>query len=263
MSAVAEREVVIGVAAQHLLDAARSGIPTPPVRDVLPDLDAAYATQERLVCALVAAGDARSGRKVGLTADAVRAQLGVDQPDFGVLLASMDVSGLPSVPRGRLIAPRIEAEVAFVLAADIDDPAPEMVRAAVDHAVAALEIVDSRIADWDITLADTVADNASCGLYVLGAERVDPRDLDLPAVRMSLSRNGEVESTGTGADCLGDPWEALFWVARTAHQLGRPLRAGEVVLSGALGPMVPFHPGDRIEAEISGLGAVAATAAKG
>ena len=156
-----------------------------------------------------------------------------------------------------LVQPRVEAEVAFMLARDVDmdedDITIESVRGCVEVALPALEIVDSRIENWDIKFTDTVADNASSGLYVVGREgrsldRFEPRD-----VEMSLSINGEVRSSGNGAACLGDPLEALRWLAVQATRFGDPLRAGQVVLSGALGPFVPFAPGDRVEATISGF----------
>ena len=252
---------VVAEAGERLLQALRTGMPTTPVRDLLgDDVDAAYDVQEGVLRALESAGNPRVGRKVGLTSEAVQRQLGVDQPDFGVLLADMDATGMDEVPSGRLLQPRIEAELAFVMEHDVDDP--ERVLEAVGHVVAALEIVDSRVADWDITIVDTVADNASSALFVLGGERVRLQDIDPIAVEMTLERNGETASTGSGAACLGDPREALRWVARTAHRLGRPIRAGEVVLSGALGPMVPFGPGTTVTAYLTGLGSVSATASK-
>ena len=149
-----------------------------------------------------------------------------------------------------LLQPRIEAEVAFVLSADLDEGRLDVdaVRAAVAHAVAALEIVDSRIAGWDISFGDTVADNASSGLFVLGATTHSLGDVEPVEVQMVMTENGEEVSTGNGAACLGDPLEALAWLARTARGYGNPLRAGQVVLSGALGPMVPVKPRGHVHA---------------
>ncbi len=190
-------------------------------------------------------------------------QLGVDQPDFGYLLSDMDVShGADGVPVSMrtLVQPRVEAEVAFVLARDIDVPEEEislaLVRDAVELALPALEIVDSRIESWDIGFTDTVADNASSGLFVVGRDglpldRLEPRD-----VVMSLTVNGEERSAGTGTACLGDPLEALRWLAVQAARFGDPLRAGHLILSGALGPFVPFAAGDRVTASISGFSAL-------
>jgi 2-keto-4-pentenoate hydratase len=250
-------------AADRLIEAARRGVACPPVRDLLvgADVATAYEVQQLLVGQALREGRRIVGRKVGLTSKAVQAQLGVDQPDFGVLFADMDWVGDQPVAMARLLQPRIEAEVAFVLDADLDGPiSPASTRAAVGSVVAALEIVDSRIADWDITLVDTIADNASCGLYVLGAHPVPLGSLDLRDVAMTMrDQSGAVVSRGTGAACLGDPVLALTWLARTAQELGSPLRAGEVILSGALGPMVAVVEGSSFTAELTGLGSVRAT----
>jgi 2-keto-4-pentenoate hydratase len=247
-------------AAERLLEAARSRVPCVPVRDLIGsnDVAAAYAVQERLTAARLAAGCTVVGRKIGLTSVAVQSQLGVDQPDFGVLFDDMTCTGL--VPMSRLLQPKVEAEIAFVLAADLDDGPLDVaqVRLAVDHAVAALEIVDSRIAGWDITLGDTVADNASSGLYVLGTDQVTLDRFEPVEVTMQMTVDGEVVSTGIGAACLGDPLIALSWLARKARELGAPLRAGQVILSGALGPMVPVRPGATVTADIASLGTVTA-----
>lgn len=249
-------------AAERLLAAAATRTPCAPVRDLIgaDDLDAAYAVQSRLVAARCAAGATVVGRKIGLTSAAVQQQLGVDRPDFGWLLDDMDLTGAAEIPASRLLQPKAEAEVAFVLAEDLaDGPLDDtQVRAAVAHAVAALEIVDSRVAGWDIRFADTVADNASSGLYVLGTERRSLDEIEPVAVEMTMSIDGEVVSTGNGAECLGDPLIALAWLARTAREYGEPLRAGQVVLSGALGPMRDVHPGAVVTADISGLGTVTA-----
>jgi 2-keto-4-pentenoate hydratase len=250
-------------AADRLITAARSGVPCPPVRDLIgsTDLAVAYAVQNRLTAARIAGGAAVVGRKIGLTSPAVQAQMGVDQPDFGVLFDDMACAEDREVPIGRLLQPKIEAEVAFVLVEDIAEGpfTPDRVRGAVGHAVAALEIVDSRVAGWDISLADTVADNASSGLYVLGARQVPLTEFEPVSTEMTMSRAGETVSTGNGAACLGDPLAALAWLAETASRFGEPLRAGQVILSGALGPMVPVTAGDVVRAELTGLGSVTAT----
>ena len=258
-----DRTAVAAEAAQRLRAAAAAGVPCPPVRDLLGDSDVelAYAVQRRLTDERLAAGARVTGRKIGLTSPAVQRQLGVDRPDFGVLFADMDVSALGQVPYGRLLQPKAEAEVAFVLGADLDGDHLDVaaVRAAVDYAVAALEIVDSRIAGWDITITDTVADNASSALYVLGERRVPIADFEPVDVTMRLWADDRPASEGTGAACLGDPLNALLWLAEAARDHGEPLRAGQVVLSGALGPMVPAAPGMTVRAEISTLGTVTAT----
>jgi 2-keto-4-pentenoate hydratase len=250
----------VAAAADRLREAAHTGVPCAPVRDLIgsDDLAAAYAVQQELTRQRVADGARIVGRKIGLTSPAVQEQLGVSQPDFGVLFDDMAYVGGDTIPADAVLQPRIEAEVAFVLSADLAEGALELddVRAAVAYAVPALEICGSRIADWDISFGDTVADNASSGAYVLGPTRtplsaVEPRD-----VEMSMQVAGEVISTGTGAACLGDPLLALQWLARQARDLGEPLRAGQVVLSGALGPMRPASPGTTVTATITGLGAV-------
>ncbi|MFF7941111.1 2-keto-4-pentenoate hydratase [Nocardia gamkensis] len=252
------------IAAADLLGAAvRSGTPCAPVRDLIgsDDVAAAYAVQELLTAERVAAGAEIVGRKIGLTSPAVQRQLGVDQPDFGVLFDDMYYPQDTPVPLSRLLQPKVEAEVAFVLAADlVDGPLDdEQIRDAVGYAVAALEIVDSRIAGWDITFGDTVADNASSGLFVLGAEHRTLDSFDPVSARMRMSIDDVEVSTGTGAACLGDPLHALAWLARTTREFGRPLRAGQIVLSGALGPMAPIQGPATVTADITGLGSVTAT----
>ncbi|HEY9563864.1 MAG TPA: fumarylacetoacetate hydrolase family protein, partial [Nocardioides sp.] len=165
------------------------------------------------------------------------------------------------VPMERLLQPKAEAEVGFVLAEDLVEGEldVEQVRGAVAYAVAAIEIVDSRVADWNISYGDTVADNASSGLYVLGANQVPLTDFEPVETEMTMSINGEQVSSGNGAACLGDPLAALSWLARTARDVGTPLRAGHLVLSGALGPMASVPAGASVTAEISGLGTVTAT----
>ncbi|MFF3494454.1 2-keto-4-pentenoate hydratase [Streptomyces sp. NPDC002795] len=247
-------------AAQRLLRAAADHVPCPPVRDLIgsDDVKAAYAVQELLTAHRLETGGRATGRKIGLTSPAVQRQLGVGQPDFGVLFADMKVKDGASVPVGALLQPKVEAEIAFVLGADLaEGPLDDaQIRAAVAHAVPALEIVDSRIAGWDITFGDTVADNGSSALYVLGAPARPLTEFEPVQADMTMKRHDETVSTGNGAACLGDPLTALGWLARTARDVGDPLRAGQVVLSGALGPMVPAAAGDTFTADISRLGSV-------
>ena len=253
-------------AAQRLTDAARSRIPCAPIRELLGEADPdeqvrfGYAVQRILTDGALAAGRRIVGAKIGLTSAAVQQQLGVDRPDFGVLFEDMARREDERIDLADLMQPKIEAEVAFVLGADldVDELSLDVVRGAVSHAVAALEIVGSRIANWDIRLVDTIADNASSGVFVLGAQRVPLDELDLPAAAMTMTVAGEVVSKGVGAACLGDPCAALLWLARTAREFGTPLRAGDVVLSGALGPMVPVSADTVYEAVIDGLGTVRA-----
>ena len=253
----------ITLAADYLELASTNRQPTPPIRALIGDndIDSAYAVQQELNARRSAAGAIVIGRKIGLTSPAVQRQLGVDQPDFGVLFADMDVSAEPLVPSEWLLQPKAEAEIAFVLKHDLDgdDLSDETVRAAVDYAVAALEIVDSRIAAWDLTIADTVADNASSGLFVLDERRLRLDEFEPRAVTMRMYADDTLVSEGEGTACLGDPLNALTWLANIAAAFGNPLRAGQVILSGALGPMVAAPPGSRIRADIAPLGTVSAT----
>jgi 2-keto-4-pentenoate hydratase len=259
----ASRSSIMARAAERLQLAERARVPCPPVRDLIgtDDTELAYAVQQRLTRDRLAAGARIVGRKIGLTSPAVQRQLGVDRPDFGVLFDDMDVTALEIVPYGRLIQPKTEAEIAFVLGEDLAEGPLDagQVRGAVHSAVAALEIVDSRIASWNITFGDTVADNASSGLFVLGGSRLSLEEFEPAEAEMRMYLDGELVSEGTGADCLGDPLAALAWLARTARDFGDPLRAGHVVLSGALGPMAVTPPGAHVRAEITGLGTVTAT----
>ncbi|WP_439678676.1 2-keto-4-pentenoate hydratase [Embleya sp. MST-111070] len=254
-------EDAVRAAAERLLDAAATGVACAPVRDLIGpgDLAAAYAVQRRIVDDRLARGARVVGRKIGLTSTAVQRQLGVDRPDFGVLFDDMGHADGDVVPYRAVLQPRVEAEVAFVLGADLADGPLDLaqVHDAIDHAVAALEICGSRVRDWDIRFADTVADNASSGAYVLGTVRRGLDEFVPREVRMTMTVGGEAVSTGTGAACLGDPIEAVAWLARQARDLGDPLRAGQLVLSGALGPMHPVAPGDSVRADITGLGTVA------
>lgn len=223
-------------------------------------LEAAYAVAEiNTLARLLEPGRRIVGKKVGLTSKAVQQQLGVDQPDFGVLFDDMEILDGDDAAMARLIQPKVEAEVAFVMGRDLAGELPtwgEFLNA-VACALPAIEIVDSAIADWKISLVDTVADNASCGLYVLGNQPVSPGALDLAAIGMQMRANGRTVSVGTGAACLGHPLRAAYWLARTMARRGQSLRAGEVILSGALGPMVPVQAGDLVQVELGALGRVA------
>jgi 2-keto-4-pentenoate hydratase len=271
-------------ALEMLVAARASGLPCPPIRGLLPadDVDAAYAVQASWVADQIAAGARVVGRKIGLTNPVVQAQFGVDRPDFGVLFESMACAPGTPIDGARTLQPKIEAEIAFVLAEDLTSTmiGPAEVAAATAYVVAALEIVDSRIAGWDIGIVDTIADNGSSGLFVLGDRRQELGRLDLAECAMTLRRvapggggtggadgavgsDGEVVSTGTGASILGHPLAAVAWLAAAVRDHGRPLRAGEVVLSGSLGPMVTVAPGDVFLADITGVGQVSAVFAEG
>ena len=243
--------------ARRLRDAYAGGA-VPPLRDGLDpvDVDGAYAVQTINTRFWEAQGRRIVGRKAGLTAKAVQTQLGVDQPDFGALFNDMAVADGDRLDPARALQPKAEAEIAFVLARDLPDPAttPQMVADAVATVHAAIEIVDSRIADWKITFADTVADNGSSAFFVLGREGKPLDGLDLFTCGMVMEINGAIVSLGAGAAALGHPLDAAAWLARTLALRGEPLKAGDILLTGALGPMVTLNPGDHVRAIVGGLG---------
>lgn len=257
----------IAAAADRIYGAHTALAPCAPVRDLLgvEDVAGAYAVQEYNTRRWLAAGRRLVGRKIGLTAKSVQKQLGVDAPDYGMLFADMAVADGEEVPTHTLLQPRVEGEVAFCLGRDLDDPQSTMaqVMRAVDYAVPAIEIVGSRIERWDIKITDTIADNASSGLYVLGNQPRKLSDFDTRLCGMTLERRGEQVSLGAGAACLGNPLNATLWLARKMAAIGRPLQAGDIVMSGALGPMVGVAPGDVFDLRINGLGSVRACFSRG
>jgi 2-keto-4-pentenoate hydratase len=230
----------------------------PPLRAGLErtDADGAYAVQAINTRFWVEQGRRIVGRKIGLTAAAVQKQLGVSQPDYGVLFEDMAIADTGELRASRVLQPKAEAEIALILSRDISDPEVGMVEIAraIESVVPAIEIVDSRIANWAITFADTVADNGSSAFFVLGELRRPLDDLDLYSCGMVLELNGAVASIGAGAACLGHPLTAAVWLARTLAARGEPLCAGDVVLTGALGPMVALTPGDSVRGIIGGVG---------
>ncbi|MFE7719688.1 2-keto-4-pentenoate hydratase [Nocardia rhizosphaerihabitans] len=256
----------IEAAAARLHNATATGVPVAPVRDLIgrDDVRAAYAVQRLVSDARRAAGAQVVGRKIGLTSAAVQAQLGVGQPDFGDLFDDMAFADGDVVPAFAVLQPRAEAEIAFVLAEDLieGDLSYARVRAAIEYAVAAIEICGSRVAGWDISFGDTVADNASAGAFVLGPDRKRLDEFEPREVRMMMTIDGAEVSTGSGEDCLGDPVDAVVWLSRQVRELGEPLRAGQIILSGALGPMRPIVAGNTIRCTVSGLGAVSFTVAE-
>jgi 2-keto-4-pentenoate hydratase len=256
----------IAAAATRIRDAYASATPCAPVRTLIGDANvaAAYAVQDHNTERWLADGRRLVGRKIGLTAKSVQKQLGVGEPDYGMLFADMAVADGEEVAPDALLQPRVEGEVAFCIGRDLLDPQMTMadIIGAVEYAVAAIEIVGSRIERWDIRITDTVADNASSGRYVLGNEPHRLRDFDTRLCGMVMERHGEQVSLGAGAACLGNPLNATLWLARKMASVGRALHAGDIVLSGALGPMVAAKGGDVFDLRINGLGSVRAAFAR-
>lgn len=219
-------------------------------------VDDAYGIQTEFLSHRLSAGDRVIGKKIGVTSRPVQTMLGVTQPDFGMLLASMAVPERGDVPMAGLIQPRAEGEIGFVLKRDLMGPGvtnADVLRAT-EGVMACLEIVDSRIHDWKIAITDTVADNASCGVFVLGDRLVDPNSLDLALAGMIIEKNGRILGTGAGAATLDSPVNAMAWLANTLGARGIPLKAGEVILSGSLAALIPVTAGDSIRVAIQGIG---------
>ncbi|ABQ68002.1 4-oxalocrotonate decarboxylase [Rhizorhabdus wittichii RW1] len=244
-------------AARLLRDAYR-GESIAPLRAFLEplDIDGAYAVQAINTRYWIDQGRRLVGRKIGATAKAVQRQFGIDQPDFGALFADMRIDDGGVLDPATVTQPRAEAEIAFLLGRDLADPDLSLddVAAAIDGAMAAIEIVDSRITGWKITLSDTIADNGSSAFFILGTEVRSPIGLDLYSCGMVTEINGEIVSVGAGAACFDHPYKSVRWLARTLALNGEPLRAGDILLSGALGPMVALTPGDEVRTRIGGLG---------
>lgn len=250
-------------AAGVLLEAYASGIPVRPLTESLPGLTVqdAYAIQLAQVHRRLAGGAVVKGYKVGLTSAAMQRQLGVDQPDFGHLFDTMFLPEGVTADIGRFLQPKAEPEIAFVLGKPLRGPGVTVAEAlaAVDFVLPALEIIDSRIAGWKITLPDTVADNASSGAAVLGSRPVRPDSLDLSLAGCLLYRNGRIEGTGAGGAVLGSPVNALAWLANTLGPLGVTLEAGHVILPGSVCAAIPFGPGDTVSAVFDRIGTVSIT----
>lgn len=247
------------IAARALRDAYAGGAIAPMRAWLEPtDVNGAYAVQEINTRFWVDQGRRIVGRKAGLTAKAVQLQLGVDQPDFGVLFDDMAIADGGTLDPARTLQPKAEAEIAFVLGKDLPSPdtTPEQVADAVATVHAAIEIVDSRIADWKITFADTVADNGSSAFFVLAKAGRLLAGLDIWSAGMVMEINGQIVSLGAGAAALGHPLNAAAWLAQTLAKRGEPLKAGDILLAGALGPMVAMTPGDHVRAVVGGIGEV-------
>ncbi len=259
----ASRDDAILAAAAALWAAQETGQPCAPLRGALAahGVEAAYRVQEINIARRLSRTVRVIGRKIGLTSPAVQTQLGVNEPDFGVLLSDMVVPDGGVLPAGAVLQPKAEGEIAFVLGADLDTPSPTVadVLRATAFILPAIEIVGSRVANWDIRLLDTVADNASSGMFVLGSPARAPIGFDFADCTMQMTFDGQQVSAGTGRACLGNPLNAVAWLAGRMHAFGAPMRAGEVILSGALGPMAVPAPGAAVEVVISGLGKAAFT----
>lgn len=250
----------VAAAAKRLAEARRTLVVCDPVRELIGETsqDDAYAVQEAYVRAELEAGHRLVGRKIGLTSRVVQEQFGVAQPDFGVLFDHMIYGSTEPIEVGGFLQPRVEGELAFVLDRDLDSPTTTVVDVlrATDYVLPAIEVVDSRIAGWDIRITDTIADNASSGAVVLGTTPYSLTGLDLVDVGMVIEYEGEPVSVGAGSACLGSPVNAVAWLAREVARRGSPLKAGEVILSGALGPMVPVPGPGRYRLSLSGMGRV-------
>ena len=219
-------------------------------------IEDAYHIQQRMLARRIEKGEKVVGKKIGVTSKAVMNMLGVGQPDFGYLLDGMVYNEGESIPMASLIQPKAEGEIAFLMNKDLMGPGLTAadILAATEGVMACFEIVDSRIQDWKIKIQDTVADNASCGVFVLGDKLVDPKKVDLALCGMVLEKNGEIVVTGAGAATMASPVNAMVWLANTLGRLGIGLNAGDIVLSGALGAMVPVQAGDSLRCTIGGIG---------
>ena len=258
-------EEVIKQLGDDLFEALQARTSLSPLTERYPEitLEQAYQISLQFLQRREAAGQTLIGKKIGVTSKAVQDMLNVHQPDFGFLTDAMHVpdGSAVSMAEHGLVQPRAEGEIAFILKADLKGPGISAadVLAATEYVVPCFEIVDSRIRDWKIQIQDTVADNASCGVFALGAARIDPRTVDLAKVALTMSKNGEPAGSGLGSAVQGHPCEAVAWLANTLGKLGIPFRKGEIILSGALAPLVPVTAGDRIEMNISGLGSASLT----
>jgi 2-keto-4-pentenoate hydratase len=253
----------IEAAAMRLREADLKKAVCKPVRDLIgaKDLNAAYAVQQLNTQLRIDSGAKVVGHKIGLTAPVVQQQLGVDQPDFGLLWDDKEISNGGHISVSDLMQPKAEAEIAFVLGKDLDSEnlSREVLVDAIDYALVSIEIVGSRIENWDIKITDTIADNASASHWVVGNQRTKLKNLDLVNCKMTMKQNGQMVSEGEGRNCLGSPLNALEWLARKMASMGEPLRSGDLILTGALGPMVPINAEDHFEASIEGLGTVIIT----
>lgn len=246
--------------AAKLRQAQATKTPISPLRDDIGEHneELAYAIQQVNTNHKLVDGARIVGKKIGLTSIKVQEQFGISTPDFGILFDDMEVLNGLSLPISEVMQPKIEGELAFVLGGSLDNDKLTIVDIinSIDYVLPSLEIVGSRIDNWNIRIADTVADNASASHYVLGHTPKMLDDIDIVNCKMNMTINGELKSSGSGKDCLGSPLNAVLWLARKMQSVGQPLQAGELILSGSLGPMVVVNAGDHVEAEFEGLGSV-------
>lgn len=252
-------ENIIQTCGDQLYAAMVNKTPIRPLTESHPDmsLETAYQISLHMLERRLAAGEKVIGKKIGLTSLAVQTMLGVDQPDFGYLTDAMAFSQGQDMPISeRLMQPRAEGEIAFILKKDLLGPGITNadVLAATDCVIPCFEVVDSRIENWQIKIQDTIADNASCGLFVLGDKAVSPRKVDLMTCGMVVEKNGQIISTGAGAAALGSPLNCVTWLANKLGEFGIPLQAGEVILSGSLVPLESVQAGDFMSVSIGGIG---------
>lgn len=257
MKLSAEQHKILG---HELFTALRDCRTLPPLTERLTQIDiedAYHISRIMLDSRLAHTGEKIVGKKIGVTSKAVQDMLGVFQPDFGFLTTQMNVPNDSTVTiAGQLIQPRAEAEIAFLLKEDLQGPGvteADVLRAT-ECIMPCFEIVDSRIDNWQIKIQDTIADNASCGVFVLGNERIDPRGLNLPELTVNVFKNGKPLSSGKGAAVQGNPLTAVAWLANTLGEFGIPFKAGEVILSGSLVPLESVVPGDEMHMELVGMG---------
>ena len=246
--------------AAELADAERSRVPMAPLTSIHPDIDVvdAYEIQLINIRQRVAEGARVVGHKVGLSSEAMQKMMGVDEPDYGHLLADMEVYEDTPVPAGRFLYPRVEVEVGFILADDLPGAGctEDDVLAATAAFAPSIELIDTRIKDWKIALCDTIADNASSAGFVLGKDRVSPKDIDIKGIDAVLTRNGEVVAEGRSDAVLGNPVTAVAWLARKVDSFGVRLKAGDIVLPGSCTRAIDARPGDEFVADFTGLGSV-------
>lgn len=252
----------VDIAAEVLRNASEFKIACSPIREIIgdSDLNQAYQVQQINIARRIENGAKVVGKKIGLTSFAVQKQLGVDQPDYGILLDNMEIPHEGNIAFEELMQPKAEAEIAFVLKESLTgNITMDQLKQAIDYAVISIEVVGSRVENWNIRITDTIADNASASHFVLGNKKVSLNDIDLVNCKMTMSKNGEIASEGVGSACMDNPLNAALWLAQVMSDNNTPLLKGEVLLSGALGPMVNLSKGDVVEAEIESLGKTSLT----